>query len=153
MRSELTEAGIGLLVIVAGAIFVAGAFYESEEQEAEGYRISITVSNAAGLIEGSNVRLAGIDVGEVSAMALLPQSYSAEVILDIDEDVKLPTDTSARILPTGLVGHSYVELEIGGDDEILQDGDVITFAQGSVNVLDLVGRQIFSSIKDRDDLR
>lgn len=153
MRSALTEAGIGLFVVVAGAIFVASAFHEGDEQEAEGYRVSITVADAAGLTEGSDVRLAGIEVGEVAAMALLPQSYSAEVVLDIDEDVELPTDTSARILPTGLVGHSYVELEIGGDDALLKDGDVITFAQGSVNVLDLVGRHILSSVKDRDDLQ
>ena len=77
MRSAMTEAGIGLLVIVAGAIFVAGAFYESEEQEAEGYRISITVSDAAGLTEGSNVRLAGEDVGEVSALWQRPRGAKA----------------------------------------------------------------------------
>ena len=63
------------------------------------------------------------------------------------------SETSARVLPIGLVGHAYVELEPGGHEELLADGDVIEFSQGAVNVLDLVGRYILSSVKDREDLR
>ena len=126
MRGEMTEAAIGLCVVVAGALFVAGAFHDGDDADADGYRVSITVVDASGLTEGADVRMAGIKVGEVADMNLLPNSYNAEVGLDINDGIELPTDTSARILPTGLVGHAYVELEPGGDDQLLAGGDVIT---------------------------
>ena len=151
--SELTEAGIGAGVVVAALIFIASAFSGNSETESEGYRISMTVANAAGLIEGSDVRLSGISVGEVAALRLLPRSYGAEVVLDIRPEIELSSDTSARILPMGLVGESYVELELGGDDKLLSDGDLITFSQGSVNVIDLVGRFILSATEGREEFR
>jgi phospholipid/cholesterol/gamma-HCH transport system substrate-binding protein len=43
-----------------------------------------------------------------------------------------------------LVGRSFVELEPGGEDDLLHDGDAITYAQGAINAVDLLGRIILS---------
>ena len=54
-------------------------------------------------------------------------------------------DTSARIIPEGLLGGNYVALEPGGAEDYLTDGQQIQFAQGTINVVDLLGRFIFSA--------
>ena len=57
----------------------------------------------------------------------------------------MPTDSSARIIPDGLLGGNYVSVEPGGEEEMIQPGGAIQFTQGSINVVDLLGRFIFSA--------
>ena len=89
--------------------------------------------------------LPGVKVGSVVGQRLNPDTYFAEVSLNINQAIKLPTDTSARIIPEGLLGGNFVALEPGGAEDYLGDGDQIQFAQGSINVVDLLGRFIFSA--------
>ncbi len=104
--------------------------------------------DASGLAAGSEVRLAGIKVGQVVSQTIDPKSFMAIVALRIDDGIELPLDTSARVLPEGLVGRSYVELEPGGEEDLLVDGDAITYAQGAINAVDLLGRIILSAEGD-----
>lgn len=145
MRREATEILVGAAVILGAAAFVFGAFSGSSVESGEGYRLSMQVQDASGLSAGSEVRMAGIQIGQVESQSLDPQSFMAEVILTIDDDVQLPLDTSARVLPKGLVGDSYVEIEPGGEFDMLQEGDSIDFVQGAINVVDLLGRVIMSA--------
>ncbi|MFT5702849.1 MAG: phospholipid/cholesterol/gamma-HCH transport system substrate-binding protein, partial [Rickettsiales bacterium] len=59
-----------------------------------------------------------------------------------------PTDSSAKILSSGLLGGKYVGLEIGANEEILQNGDRIMFTQSGVNFEELLGKFIFGSKKE-----
>lgn len=144
MRREVTEIFVGAAVILAAAAFVFGAFSGSGVENGRGYRLSFSVQDASGLASGSEVRMAGIPIGQVEGQSIDPDSFLAEVVLAIDEGIELPLDTSARILPNGFVGDSYVEIEPGGELDLLQDGDTIDFAQGAINVIDLLARVIMS---------
>ena len=101
--------------------------------------------NASGLSAGTDVRMAGVKIGTVAANDLDPETFLAKVTMNIDDNIKLPTDTSARIIPDGLLGGNFVSLEPGGEEELIKDGGVINFTQGSINVVDLLGRFIFSA--------
>ena len=90
-----------------------------------------------GISSGTDVRISGVKVGTVVSQELDPVSYRALVTLNIDQSVELPTDSSARILPEGLLGGNYVALEPGAEDDLSPPDGRIQFTQGSVNLLDL----------------
>src|SRR3546814_3908545 len=69
---------------------------------------------------------------------LNPETYFAVVTLGVSNAVRLPSDTSARIIPDGLLGGNYVALEPGGSEDYIADGGKILYAQGSINMVDLL---------------
>ena len=58
--------------------------------------------------------------------------------------VVLPADTSAGIFTSGLLGESYIGLQPGGDPDVLKSGDEIVFTQPAVDLIQLVGKYMFS---------
>ena len=74
----------------------------------------------------------------------IPQTYRAQVTFSVRNGIELPSDSSAAIVSSGLLGGKYLSLVPGGDDRLLKDGDEITLTQSSVNLEDLIGRYIFS---------
>src|SRR3546814_7883034 len=74
--------------------------------------------------------MAGVKIGTVVEQRLNLETYFAQVTLGISESVRLPSDTSARIIPDGLLGGNYVALEPGGAEDFIQPGGRIVYAQG-----------------------
>lgn len=70
--------------------------------------------------------------------------------LSLDDTYKdLPADTSAGIYTSGLLGESYIGLQPGGDPETLKPGEEIAFTQPAVDLLQLVGKYMFSGGGDK----
>ena len=146
MRRNMIETIMGAIVLVVAIGFVVFAFQSTTiSANAGGYELKVEFDDASGLVTGTDVRMAGVKVGTVVSQSLNADTYFAEVTLSIDDRIKLPSDTSARIIPEGLLGGNYVALEPGGEEDYLGDGGRIQYAQGSINVVDLLGRFIFSA--------
>lgn len=147
MRRNMIETVMGAVVLVVAVVFIVFAFRTTsiEGGAGGGYTLMVEFDDASGLTSGTDVRMAGVKVGTVVSQRLNPDTYFAEVSLSIDESIRLPSDTSARIIPEGLLGGNYVALEPGGAEDYLTDGQQIQFAQGTINVVDLLGRFIFSA--------
>jgi phospholipid/cholesterol/gamma-HCH transport system substrate-binding protein len=90
------------------------------------------------------VRISGIKVGKVLAQRLDPVSFRAEVTFSVKDGIEVPSDSSAAIVRSGLLGGKYLSLVPGGDDRLLKDGEELTLTQSAVNLEDLIGRYIFS---------
>jgi len=54
-------------------------------------------------------------------------------------------DTTASILTAGLLGEKYIGLSVGGDPDVLADGDVIFDTQSAVVLEELIGRFLMNS--------
>jgi len=147
MRRNMIETIMGGVVLLVAVAFVVFAFRSTAINSANGsgYAVFAEFDDASGLVTGTDVRMAGVKVGSVVGQKLNPDTYFAEVSMNINQSIKLPTDTSARIIPEGLLGGNFVALEPGGAEDYLGDGDQILYAQGSINVVDLLGRFIFSA--------
>ncbi|MFQ5773926.1 MAG: outer membrane lipid asymmetry maintenance protein MlaD [Kiloniellaceae bacterium] len=145
MQRNIIETVIGGVVLLVAAGFVVLAFQSGAVTRNTGYKVSAEFDNAAGVGPGTEVRMSGVKVGVVTNQRLDPKTYFAVVTMTIDESIMLPRDTSARILADGLLGASFVSLEPGGEEEMIPPGGQITFTQGSINVVDLLGRFIFSA--------
>lgn len=145
MKRNIIETVMGGLVLIVAAGFILLVFQSGTVSQDNGYVVTAEFDNAAGLTPGSEVRMSGVKIGIVISQKLDPESYFAVVTMAIDDSAKLPRDTSARILADGLLGANFISLEPGGDDETIEPGGQITFTQGSINVVDLLGRFIFSA--------
>ena len=143
MRRNLIETLMGAIVLIVAAFFVFTTYQSSGIKKDYGYRLSALFDKADGITTGSDVRLGGIKIGTVVAQKLDPQTYRANVTLGIENDVKIPIDSTAQIVSDGLLGGKYISLVPGAENEMLGDGGVIEYTQGSVNLEQLIGKIAF----------
>ena len=142
-RDNRGEALVGLLVVVLAALFVLFAWQRTGGgMKAGGIKVVALFPNASGVNVGTDVRVAGLKVGNVTALALDPQSYQVKVSIALDPTVKLPTDSSAAITSEGLLGSTFVAFTPGGASTSLKSGDTITDTQGSMDLMALIGQFI-----------
>ena len=64
--------------------------------------------------------------------------------MQVDGRYKFPRDTFATILTSGLLGEQYVGFEVGGEQDVFKDGDVIKKTQSAVVLEKLIGQFMFS---------
>ena len=150
MRRNVIETVMGAVVMLVAIGFVVFAFRASGITADGGYRITAVFNDASGLAIGTDVRMAGVKVGTVIAQSLNTETYQANITLEIDDSIKLPTDSSARILPDGLLGGNFVSLEPGAEEELIPNGGRIEFTQSAINVVELLGRFIFGSAESEE---
>ncbi len=143
MGRNVIETIMGGVVLLVAIAFVVFAFRSSGLTSTGGYELRAQFDDASGLAIGTEVRLAGVKVGTVSGQSLDPDNFQANVILQIDKGITLPVDSSARIIPDGLLGGNFVALEPGAEDDTLQPGGRIEFTQGAINVVELISRFMF----------
>jgi phospholipid/cholesterol/gamma-HCH transport system substrate-binding protein len=145
MQNNTVETLIGALVVLVAVGFLAFAYSTTSSGGLSGYELNARFSSADGIAPGADVRLHGIKVGTVSAIDLDPKTYSAIVRLSIREDVKIPDDSSVKVISSLLGGNSYLAIQPGGDDRMLASGQAITNTQGSVDLMGLIGRAIYGN--------
>ncbi len=145
MNRSVIETVMGGVVLLVAVSFIYQVFQSGTVQSGNGYQLTAEFDNASGLAPGSEVRMSGVKIGIVETQTLDPETFFAVVTMTIDDAILLPRDTSARILADGLLGANFMALEPGGELENLKAGEQITFTQGSINVVDLLGRFIFSA--------
>ncbi|MCC8993166.1 MAG: outer membrane lipid asymmetry maintenance protein MlaD [Candidatus Contendobacter sp.] len=149
MRQKNLELMVGLFVALGLAAFLILALKVSDLTSLgndQGYRITARFENIGGLKVRAPVTLSGVRIGRVVGIDLDPQSYEAVVTLSIDpRHNRLPTDSGASILTSGLLGEQYVGLEPGGMDDYLKDGSVIRLTQSALVLEKLIGRVLTST--------
>ncbi len=145
MRGTLVETLIGAVVLLVAAWFVYFAYSHTELGPVGGYHLSARFDKVGDLANGADVKISGIKIGTVTTQTLDPKTYEAVVELGIQSDVELPDDTTAKIASAGLLGGSYISLEPGGSEDLLEDGDRIGYTQGAVDLMGLLGRFIYGS--------
>lgn len=145
-REHRLEALVGLLVVLAALAFVFWAWQRTGGGRGDGaVRVTAQFPSASGVAIGSDVRVAGIKVGQVAEQRLEPQSLQAELTLALRPGLRIPADSSAAIQSDGLLGSSHVALVPGGAPEPLKNGDVILETQGAVDMMSLIGGAINKS--------
>lgn len=145
MRGTLVETLIGAVVLAVAAWFLYFAYSRTELGPVGGYHVHARFDKVGDLANGADVKISGIKIGTVTAQKLDPKTYEAIVDIGVQSDVALPDDTTAKIAAAGLLGGSYVALEPGGSEDNLKDGDFISYTQGAVDLMGLLGRFIYGS--------
>lgn len=151
MGSKTVETLVGAAVVAAAIVFFIFAYNKSDVASVNGYTVTGAFSSVGSLKPGADVRLSGIKVGSVTGMHLEPEYFQAIVSMSLDNDVKLPDDSSASISADGLLGGSFVALQPGFSDVDLANGGEITLTQGAVNIMDLISRALFGGVSQPSD--
>ena len=139
MKESPSEVIVGALVLLAAAAFLAYAAQATGFSRG-GDRIDLAASfrSVEGITTGSDVRMAGVKIGTVSAMALDPETFRARTTLTLDAAIPIPDDSSAVIASEGLLGGAYVDIVPGASLTALPAGAEIVDTQGAVSLLNLL---------------
>lgn len=139
-----TVMGAVVLVIAGGFLYTAYKGQDVAPRSSDSYTVKALFNNVGGVNTGTDVRIGGVKIGVVNGLDLNPETYQAEVSMQLNKNIKLPKDTTAAIVGDGLLGSKFVSLEPGADDKLLKDGSTITFTQSSVSLEELIGKFVFS---------
>jgi phospholipid/cholesterol/gamma-HCH transport system substrate-binding protein len=145
MNRNVVETALGAVVLIVAALFFYWAYTRSGQAESNGYTLIAKFDQIDGLDTGADVRMSGIKIGKVLSERLDPESFRAVVTFSVQDNIKLPTDTSAAIVSASLLGGKYLQLTPGADEKVLKPGGEITLTQSSINIEQLVGKYIFGS--------
>lgn len=145
-----TLVGFFVLLGIAGLLFLAlkAANLGSFTSSGDTYSLTAKFDNIGGLKVRAPVRSAGVTVGRVASIALDPKTYQGVVRLDMQRSVQFPSDSSARILTSGLLGDQYVGLEAGAEEKVFAPGDIIKQTQSAVVLESLISQFLFNKAAD-----
>ncbi|MAL92859.1 MAG: outer membrane lipid asymmetry maintenance protein MlaD [Pseudomonas sp.] len=149
MRIRTLELGVGLFLLAGLLALLLLSLRVSglSVADTDTYKLYAYFDNIAGLTVRSKVTMAGVTIGKVTAIDLDRDSYTGRVTLEIQEDVNiLPADSTASILTAGLLGEKYICISVGGEEEVLKDGDTIQDTQSSLVLEDLIGKFLLNSV-------
>ncbi|MDR2093764.1 MAG: outer membrane lipid asymmetry maintenance protein MlaD [Azoarcus sp.] len=147
MSRTTLDLWVGLFVALGFAALVFLAVKVGSYTDAPGgatYTVEAAFDNIGGLKARAPVKSAGVVVGRVGGIRFDSQSYRAIVRLDLHGGYEFPTDTSASILTSGLLGEQYIGLDPGAESDILKDGDKLQITQSAVVLEKLIGQFLFN---------
>jgi len=139
------DLGVGLFVLLGIAamaylsVQLGGATYNGPG----GLEIFATFDDVGGLSVRAPAMISGVKVGKVTDIQL-DEMLRARVVLDLDEGLELPVDTSASIRTQGLLGIQFLSLEPGAEEELLASGEEIAFTDSALNIESLIGSLVHS---------
>jgi phospholipid/cholesterol/gamma-HCH transport system substrate-binding protein len=139
MAESVAEVAAGGAVLAVAAGFLVFAMQGAGlTPQGAAYELKASFRSAEGVRVGTDVRLAGVKVGTVTALDLNPATFFADATLSVRSDVLLPDDSSVLISSEGLLGGNFVELSPGGSADNFAPGDEVEDTQGAVSVVSLL---------------
>jgi phospholipid/cholesterol/gamma-HCH transport system substrate-binding protein len=147
MKNNRVETAVGVFMLIGFGALVYLALQLGEVPfltSGNTYMINAEFDNVAGVKKGAAVQIAGVTVGEVAKVAL--GEYEAAVLtLRIDKSVQVPTDSMASVKSQGIIGDKYIQLSLGGDEEVFQPGELLRETESSVDIESLISKFAFGS--------
>ncbi len=147
-RAPRIEFAVGAFLLLALASLLVLALASTNGRWGLGgdtYDLTARFSTIGALRPNAPIKIGGVAIGHVAKIEVDPVKFDTVVTLAINKRYdKLPADTAASILTAGLLGESYVNLAPGGDPDILKPGDELYLTQSAVDLIQLVGKYMFS---------
>jgi phospholipid/cholesterol/gamma-HCH transport system substrate-binding protein len=125
----------GLAALAYLSIQIGGMAYTGPG----GLQLYATFEEVGGLRPRAPIAIAGVKVGQVSEIQL-DGDLRARVTLDLDPNLQLPSDSSARIVTSGLLGDQFIALEPGAEEDMLKSGDELEFTESAISLERLIGK-------------
>lgn len=143
-RERATKLRVGIFVLVAVGVFLAVVYMLGARARLFESRITIhgEFTDVAGLQEGATVRLAGVQIGRVSKVALPSQPggkvrVSMKVAKQFSDRIR--KDSEARIQTQGLLGDRIVEITVGTTQTAAIQPDETLRSRDPVDISGVIG--------------
>ncbi len=149
MKNSTLEILVGLFMIIGFCAFGYLALQLGEVSfltSGSTYTIKAEFDNVAGVKKGASVQVAGVPVGSVADISL-GEDDVAVLTLQLDRDLQVPTDSMASVKSQGIIGDKYIQLSLGGEEEMFKPGDVLRETESSLDIESLISKFAFGSAK------
>jgi virulence factor Mce-like protein len=109
------------------------------------YEVNVDVPNADRLIDGADVRVGGVLVGEVLGVIAAPpvrgEPPYSRLKLALNSGGPLPVDSTVQVRPASVLGLTYVELDLGDSRRTIHAGGTLPLAAArpASDLTDLLG--------------
>ncbi len=137
------ELAVGVILVILLGFLLSFVHVRSGQDKMAGrFMLYANFSKSDGLMNGADVRLAGMKVGQVAGQNL-SNGYQVRTILAFDTKMDIPIDSSVMIETDGLLGSKHIEILPGGDEELMTSGDTFAYTQDALilgELLDKVNR-------------
>jgi len=116
MRNKHFETSVGVFIIIGVLCLVFLTFKVSgnslKSLSSDSYTIQAQFKNVGSLRTNAAVKIAGVEVGKVSKIELgkAYNGFMAVVDISISSDEQIPSNYSASIAMSGILGDNYVAL-------------------------------------------
>ena len=123
---------IGISVSTGIAIFIFSILYLTDNSINTEYKFSVLFKNGMGVESGSEVKMLGQKIGQVSNVEILDNRNGVVVELSINDrlGIKIPNNSTFK-MKTSLFGQTHVQIEPGNNsDSYIAKDDVV---QGSID--------------------
>lgn len=148
MRYSPIEILMGAMVLVVAIGFLILGMQSINNNQKDGYNISLIFGSTSGLKNGDDVKISGINVGKITKLDLDLEDYNASVKVKLFDSIKIPDNSSARITSSSLLGGNYIDIVPGSSETFLSPNDVIYDTSDSVSFMDMLGKIVFSGNKE-----
>lgn len=116
------------------------------------YQVTAQFENIGSLKPGAAVSMAGVTLGRVESITFDQNVYKAVVRMRIASEYnRIPTDSDAAIMTSGLLGGQYIGITAGGSEEYLKNGDRIELVQDALVLENLINQLVASFMGRRDE--
>ena len=145
--SSAAKIGVFMIIILAILGYFVLKIEDIDVRGKDKKQVRVVFENAAGLDEQAAVRVAGVRKGKVKKVEM-EANGQAGVLLEIDEDVPLFANASARIASLGLLGETYVEIDPGTPGTPQKTGALITLPGSQPASINDVTTQVSDIARD-----
>ena len=142
------EVLVGIFLTVAVAIALLGTLWLVRGGLSSGYPLYARFAWGQNLKPGQPVLLAGVNVGAVADVTLRDDGY-LDVVLRVNDDVKVPKNSVASVKPVGIFGDAAIALTPKGPSPVsYSPGDTVpvgpadTDIQAIMNRVDSIGATV-----------
>jgi phospholipid/cholesterol/gamma-HCH transport system substrate-binding protein len=147
LSQRYIESLVGLFLLFALVALTVLAFKVSGLTSlfpAKTYKVTAMFDDIGGLKVRAPVKIGGVQVGEVSAIALDPVTFKAVVKMNIhDQYNNIPNDSSAGIYTAGLLGDNYISITPMYSTTFLNNGGKIEMTHPAMVLEKLIGQFIY----------
>ncbi|XVN40325.1 MAG: outer membrane lipid asymmetry maintenance protein MlaD [Rickettsia endosymbiont of Argas persicus] len=145
MKQNIIETIVGFIVLITAFLFLIFAYKTSGSvTNLKGYQITASFQSAEGIAVGSDVMISGIKIGNVKRISLDLSNYFAIVYLNVNDDIKIPKDSKAQVVTSGLLGGKYIAIVPGNDEQNLAPNEEIKYTQSAINIESLINKIVSS---------
>jgi len=152
-RQRVAEFYVGIFMILGIIALIFLAFKVSgltTYSYGDGYQITAAFENIGDLKVRAPVTIAGVRIGQITKIHLNPVTYQAVVTMRIENEDKIPNDSTANIFTAGLIGSNYISITPGFSDDYLKNDGKLERTNQAMILQNIIG-QLLYSFKGGDD--
>lgn len=147
MKKGTLETIVGLFMLIGFGALAYLALQLGEVQwltSGKTYQLKAEFDNVSGIKKGASVQVAGVVVGSVENIKL-GKDHFAVLTMRLEKMLQVPVDSIASVKSQGIIGDKFIQISLGGDEELFKEGEVVTETESAIDIESLISKFAFGS--------